>query len=104
MKFSDPHERDVVLGPLYATEAKTKIPVYGPEKFTSTNAKLFLNSTVKQALQSDANPVVNLLASTKPKMGQGLTQSDGSVNRALEKVQFEALPERGQGEDRKSVV
>ena len=102
MEFSDPHEREVVLGPLYATEAKTEIPIYGAKKFTSTNTKLFLNSTVKQALQSDTNPVVNLLSSTKPKMGQvpaNLSQSDGSVNTALEKVQLEALPEKEQDEE-----
>jgi hypothetical protein len=93
MKFLDPSERDIVLGPLYATEAKTDIPIFGPEKFTSRNIKQLLNSTVKQALQSETNPVVNLLATTKSKMSQvaGKTsQPDSSLSGDLERLQLEA--------------
>lgn len=93
MKFQDPNERDVVLGPLYATEAKADIPIFGPEKFASKNTKQLLNSIIKQALQSENNPVVNLLAITKLKMGQvpgNISQSGGSLIEDLEKLRLEA--------------
>ena len=99
IKFSDPNEREIVLGPLYATETKAEIPIYGAEKFTSKNAKSLLNSAVKQALQSGANPVVNLLALTDPKLGEvpgNVAQGDEPVRKDLEKLQLEAQLDKGQ--------
>jgi hypothetical protein len=83
MKFLDPSERDVILGPLYATEAKDEIPVFGPDNFKSKNARLLLNSKVKLALQSDTNPVANLLVSTQPEI---ISQSAGPPSKDLEKL------------------
>lgn len=98
IKFSDPSERDEVLGPLYATEAKDGIPIFGAEKFASKNTKLFLNSTVKQALQSDTDPIVDLLASTNSKMDQTphkASQVGISLHGDFQKVQLEARQAKG---------
>jgi hypothetical protein len=105
MKFSDPNERDAALGPLHATEAKDNIPIFGAEKFTSKNTKLLVNSTVKQALQSNTNPVVNLLASTKSEMGHPpgkSSQTDASLSDDLHKLQLEV--EKGRDEKANSLT
>ena len=93
MNFSDPSERDKVFGPLYATAAKAQIPIFGPEKFTSKNAQQLLDSTLKQDLQSEENPVVNLLPTKKLKMGQrpsDISQFGGSLSEDLEKLKVES--------------
>ena len=98
IRFLDPSERDEVLGPLYATEAKDGMPIFGAEKFTSKNTKLFLNSVVKQALQSDTDPIVNLFASASSKMNQTphkASQVDVSPNEDAQKVQLEARQDKG---------
>jgi hypothetical protein len=93
MKFSDPSESDKVLGPLYATAAKTEVPIFGPDKFTSKTAQQLLNATIIQNLRSENNSVVNLLSTKKPRMGHELSnisQSGGSLSEDLDKLQLEA--------------
>jgi hypothetical protein len=92
MKFADTKERDAVLGPLYANEAKANIPIFGSG---SKEAKAALNSTIKQFLQSDVNPVVDLLSKTIQTPG-GLGVAAGSISEDLEKLQMEASSENGQ--------
>jgi hypothetical protein len=70
MKFSDPAEREKVIGPLYATAVKAEVPIFGPDKFTSKKIQQALNSTIKQDLESEDNPVVNSLATKKSRMSQ----------------------------------
>jgi hypothetical protein len=66
MNFADPSEREKVLGPLFATAAKADVPIFGPNKFASTSIKTVLNAAIKKSLHSEADPVVDLLASTDP--------------------------------------
>lgn len=99
MEFTDPNERDKVLGPLYATAAKAELPIFGPNKFTSKNAQELLNWTLQQDLQLDDDPVVNLLTIKKRKMGQlpsNISQPGGSLSEDLDKVQLETQGEDGE--------
>jgi hypothetical protein len=70
MSFKDPKERESVLGPLFETEAKGAIPVFGQEKFMSNNTKFVVDGTVKKALLSTSESVINLLAPPEPNLGQ----------------------------------
>jgi hypothetical protein len=70
MSFKDPKEHESVLGPLFETEAKAAIPVFGQEKFISKNTKLVVDGTVKEALRSTSESVINLLAPPEPNLGQ----------------------------------
>jgi hypothetical protein len=104
MKFQDPSEHEAVLGPLYATEAKDDIPIFGSDKFTSKKAQLLLNSKVKQALQSTANPVIDFLAPIGSEMGRELSsigQTPKSLSDTFSKLQLEAQLEAWQGEKAK---
>ncbi|KAG0651851.1 SEH-associated 4 [Hyphodiscus hymeniophilus] len=92
MKFSDPSERDKVLGPLYASAAKAQIPIFGPDKFTSVATQQLLSSTVQQDLQSVDNPVINLLTRNKPKMGQepsSISRSEESLSEGFDNLKLE---------------
>ncbi|KAG9244870.1 hypothetical protein BJ878DRAFT_504147 [Calycina marina] len=62
MNFKDPMERERVLGPLFATEAKEAIPLFGPERFTPESAKPIVYAAVKKALESTADAVIDLAA------------------------------------------
>jgi hypothetical protein len=62
MEFNDPNERDKVLGPLFASEAKTDASIFGPQKFTLKSTKAKLESRVKKMLQYTHDPVVNMLS------------------------------------------
>jgi hypothetical protein len=66
MNFADPSEREKVLGPLFATAAKADVPIFGPNKFASASIKTVLNAAIKNSLHSEADPVVDLLASADP--------------------------------------
>ncbi|KAH6682042.1 hypothetical protein B0J14DRAFT_577770 [Halenospora varia] len=78
MKFADPKERESMLAPLYATAAKANVPVFGPQGFNSDDTQKKLAVAVKQAIHSDEDPVVNLLALQE--MGKGLQDSDSLGN------------------------
>lgn len=80
MDFKDPKEREIVLGPLFATEAKAAMPVFGPHRFTSKPTKQMVNDTIKKALQSTSESVVNLLRPTEG--GIGVT-TNGLIGKAL---------------------
>ena len=68
MKFTNPKERDRIIGPLFATEATADVPIFGAEKVNSPAAKSRLKAAIKRSLQSKEDPVTDLLA---PKnMGQ----------------------------------
>jgi hypothetical protein len=78
MNFADPSEREKVLGPLFATAAKANVPIFGPNKFASASIKTILNAAIKRSLHSEADPIVDLLASTDPALElfkEELTQS-----------------------------
>jgi hypothetical protein len=60
MDFKDPIEREQILGPLFATEIKESIPLFGSDRFTSKITKKIVESAVTHALKSTANPVTNL--------------------------------------------
>jgi WD repeat-containing protein mio len=62
MEFNDPNERDKVLGPLFASEAKADAAIFGPRKFTLKSTKVKLESSVKMMLQYTLDPVINMLA------------------------------------------
>ena len=89
MKFSDPNERDRVLGPLYATVAKAQIPIFGPDKFTSKDVQKLLEVTLKGDLLSEYNPVVNLLSTETLKMDQktsSISVSGGSLGEYIDNL------------------
>jgi len=69
LNFQDPNERASVLGPLFATEVKASIPVFGSEKFTSKKTEKVVKAAVKQALQSTQDPVTILLPGAAPRPG-----------------------------------
>lgn len=69
MRFSDPVEQEIVLGPLYATAAQAGVAVFGRERFTTKKVKAALNEVVKKSLESTNDPVVDLLAPSDPAMG-----------------------------------
>lgn len=60
MDFKDPIEREKVLGPLFATEAKAAIPLFGPDRLASKSTKSIVDTAVKKALESTADAVVDL--------------------------------------------
>ncbi|KAE8451231.1 hypothetical protein EG329_004395 [Mollisiaceae sp. DMI_Dod_QoI] len=62
LNFSDPKERERMLGPLYATAAKTDVPVFGADGYNSSTTKQALNNAIKKALESGKDPVVDLIA------------------------------------------
>lgn len=62
MDFKDPMEREKVLGPLFATEAKAAIPLFGSDRLTSISTKSIVDAAVKKALGSTADAVIDLAA------------------------------------------
>ncbi|CAG8959145.1 hypothetical protein HYFRA_00013008 [Hymenoscyphus fraxineus] len=61
MRFKDPEDAEKMLGPLYATAAKSDIPVFGPNGFNNLEVKKNLNAAIQKAIHSGEDPVVNLL-------------------------------------------
>ena len=51
------------MGPLFATEAKAALPLFGPERLASKSTTPIVNAAVKKALESTANAVIDLAAS-----------------------------------------
>lgn len=90
MGFKDPIERDTLIGPLFASEAKADAPVFGPQRFTLNSVKSELDSTVKMLLQSKADHVVNLYAPSGTGTGPGLVppKSD-TLSSNLEQLRLE---------------
>lgn len=78
MSFKDPNERDELLGPLFASEAKADAPVFGPERFTLKSTRAKLDAAVRTLLQSQYDPVVNLLAAAGSAIGPELSPSKAS--------------------------
>jgi hypothetical protein len=66
MDFKDPKEREAVLGPLFATEAKAAVPVFGEEKLSTNQTNSLVNISVQKALQSVTRSVINLLEPVEP--------------------------------------
>jgi hypothetical protein len=100
MNFKDPGERDNVLGPLFANEAKAGIPIFGPEKFASKSTRARLDAIVKRLLQSPQEHVINLLAATEASSGQKLnTPRLDSLNGKLGQLNIEPESARMQSED-----
>ena len=62
MDFKDPIERETVLGPLFATEAKAAIPLFGPDRLASKHTKSIIDAAVKKALEKTADVVIDLTA------------------------------------------
>jgi len=62
MDFKDPIEREKVLGPLFATEAKAAIPLFGPDGLASKSTKSIVDAAVKKALESTAKAIIDLAA------------------------------------------
>jgi hypothetical protein len=90
MTFTDPNERDELLGPLFASEAKADSPVFGPQRFTLKTTRARLESTVKKLLQSPEDPVVNLLNPTEASSGPELIYSKPStLSNNLEQLRSE---------------
>jgi hypothetical protein len=86
MSFNDPHERDELLGPLFASEAKADTPVFGPHRFTLNSTRAEVESTIKKQLQSPHDLVINLLAPTE----LGATSSKPStLSNNLEQLRLE---------------
>lgn len=77
MHFKDAKESEAVLGPLFATEAKAAIPVFGPDKFRSKDTKLKVDTAVKDSLKSLEHSVINLLE--PPDADAGPTSSNLTV-------------------------
>jgi hypothetical protein len=87
MRFKDAKESEAVLGPLFATQAKAAIPVFGPDKFRSKDTKLKINAAVKDALKSPEHSVINL--HEPPDADVGPTSSNlivGSLGDQLEQL------------------
>lgn len=61
MSFKDTKEREAIMGPLFATEAKAEIPIFGEHKFTSKDTKSIVHAFVKEALNLTSDSVINLL-------------------------------------------
>lgn len=61
LKFKDPVEQEVTVGPLFVTAAKANAPVFGPVDFTSTEATQKMTAAIKKAVHSRDDAVVDLL-------------------------------------------
>ncbi|TVY50375.1 SEH-associated protein 4 [Lachnellula cervina] len=70
LNFKDPTEQEATVGPLFAAAAKVNAPVFGPDEFSSAEAIRKLTTTIKKAVHSKDNPVIDLLAPANPAMPQ----------------------------------
>lgn len=80
MSFKDPNERDELLGPLFASEAKADAPIFGPERFTLKSTRVKLDAAIRELLQSKHDPVINLLGPTEGYTGPELSSSKTSTS------------------------
>lgn len=71
MEFSDPSEREKVLGPLYATAIKDELAVFGSNGLMSKKTAAAIDDEVKKALTLGTDPMVDVL-----------TPQDASASRA----------------------
>jgi hypothetical protein len=90
MKFSDLNEREAVLGPLYATEAKANIPIFGPGKFTSKAGNQSFLSIMKKRFDSGTDPIVNAMVSNDPDLARRLSGNLNPLSSGIEKMNLEA--------------
>jgi hypothetical protein len=81
MNFDEASEQEKVLGPLFATAAKSNVPVFGPDKFQSSKTKTILDTAIKKSLHSQEDPIVDLLESVN--LSQTLSDT-GILNSQLE--------------------
>ena len=72
MHFKDAKEREAVLGPLFATEAKSAIPVFGPDRIKSEHSQLEVKAFIKEALKSSEHSVMNMLEPSKLSSGPSI--------------------------------
>ncbi|TVY92230.1 SEH-associated protein [Lachnellula willkommii] len=72
LNFKDPVEQEATVGPLFAAAVKANAPVFGPDEFSSAEAIRKLTTTIKKAVHSKDNPVIDLLAPANPAMPQSL--------------------------------
>jgi hypothetical protein len=90
MGFKDPDERSELLGPLFASEVKASTPVFGPERFTLKSTRAKLDIAVRKQLQSQHDPVFNLLAPHEASTGPELSASKAStLSNNLEELRLE---------------
>ncbi|KAH8815808.1 hypothetical protein F5884DRAFT_194861 [Xylogone sp. PMI_703] len=61
LEFADKDEAAQAYVPLYATEAKTSIPVFGPGRFRPEKTEALAMEAVDQHTKSKADPVLDLL-------------------------------------------
>jgi WD repeat-containing protein mio len=90
MKFSDPVEQELNLGPLYATAAKSQVPVFGPKSYKNPETAAALNKAIKEAIHSGKDPIIDLMASKDPKDGQASSIDGTGLAEDLAKVRLEA--------------
>jgi hypothetical protein len=90
MKFEDPIEREKVIGPLYESEAKTAVPVFGDERLTSNATRSAVQAAVKSALQSTADPIINLLSEVDLRPSSNNLQAE-TLSGQLKKMKMAAV-------------
>lgn len=86
LRFNDLTERATVLGPLFETQVRSGIPVFGPDSIVSENAKSDVEAKVREKLQSAGNYVTNLQSTGKPNIGT--TSQIESLGVNLDNVQL----------------
>lgn len=96
MDFDDASEREKVLGPLFATAAKFNVPVFGHDNFQSSKIKTLLDTTIKKSLESQEDPIVDLLASVDLEMSQTLS------NTGISHSQLDGQGSKGEVSDKSS--
>lgn len=65
MKFSDPIEHEKNLSPLYATAAKSQVPIFGPDGYRNPDTVTSLNAAIQESMRSEIDPIVDLSAAAK---------------------------------------
>ncbi|RFU25870.1 hypothetical protein B7463_g10476, partial [Scytalidium lignicola] len=61
MEFADREEAEQAYVPLYATEVKAEVPVFGPDRFESEKVEPLAKEAVDQHIESKADHVLDLL-------------------------------------------
>ena len=92
LKFKDPIEQEATVGPLFAAAAKANAPVFGPDDFSSAEAIRKLTTTIKKAVHSKENPVIDLLAPADPAMPQ--SSEDKSLGEMLSKLSIQSKTDK----------
>ncbi|KAG9234249.1 hypothetical protein BJ875DRAFT_401398 [Amylocarpus encephaloides] len=99
MNFTEPNEREKVLGPLFSGAEKADVPVFGSDRFSSINTKEKLVAAIKAAVHSKQDPVIDLLAKNTTNVDQS-NSTDGDVKAledSLSKLGLLKRPSKGKG-------